>query len=54
MNFRFTKMLLTAVMLIILIAFLIMVSQHKFVGELVCLGATVALFMATRKKQNLK
>ena len=54
MNFRFKKILLTAVMVIILIAFFITLSHHNFIGELVCLGATGALFMATRRKQNRK
>jgi len=52
MKFGFKKMLLMAAMIIILIAFLIMVSQRNLVGEVVCLGATGALFMATRRKQN--
>ncbi len=52
MKFRFKKILLMATMIIILIAFLIMVSQRNLVGEVVCLGATGALFMATRRKQN--
>ena len=53
-NYRFKKILLTAVMLIILIAFFITLSHHNFAGELVCLGATGALFMAIRRKQNRK
>ncbi len=52
MKFRFKKILLMATMIIILIVFLIMVSQRNLVGEVVCLGATGALFMATRRKQN--
>ena len=54
MNFRFKNILLMAVMIIILIAFFVMLSQHNLVGEVVCLGATGALFIATRKKQNRK
>jgi hypothetical protein len=53
-NFRDKKLLLIAVMLIVLIAFLVMVSQRNLVGQVVCLGVTVALLMATRKKQNRK
>jgi len=52
MKFGFKKMLLMAAMIIILIAFLIMVSHRNLVGEVACLGATGALFMATRRKQN--
>ena len=52
MKFGFKKILLMATMIIILIAFLIMVSQRNLVGEVVCLGATGVLFMATRRKQN--
>jgi uncharacterized MnhB-related membrane protein len=53
-NFRDKKLLLIAVMLIVLIAFLIMVSQRNLVGQVVCLGVTGALFLATRRKQNRK
>ncbi len=52
MKFRFKKILLMAVMIIILIVFLIMVSQRNLGGEVACLGATGALFIATRRKQN--